>query len=137
MDPALGKLEREAMERIWNRGEVSVRDIYLDFEKRLAYTTIMTTLQRLCAKGVLRRRKQGRAFYYRARVSPLEFEQGIARDVIDGLIGRSEEKVEPLLACIVDAVSARDREYLDALDRLIQEKKKESRRKSRGISCLS
>lgn len=126
---ALGKLEREVMELSWRKGEISVRDVYLAFEERIAYTTLMTTLQRLHKKGVLDRRKQGRAFFYAPRFSPLEFEQGIARDLIEGLIGQAEDGVEPVLACIVDAVSEQDRAFLDALERLIQEKKQELRRK--------
>ena len=39
------------------------------------------------------------------------------------------DAVEPVLACIVDTISERDRELLDELDRLVQEKKKELRRK--------
>ncbi len=126
---ALGKLEREVMEMSWRKGEISVRDVYLAFNERFAYTTLMTTLQRLHKKGVLERRKQGRAFLYAPRLSPFEFEQGIARDLIEGLIGQAEDGVEPVLACIVDAVSEHDRAFLDALDRLIQEKKQELRRK--------
>lgn len=126
---ALGKLEREVMDMIWKHGEISVREVYRAFDERIAYTTLMTTLQRLHKKGVLKCRKQGRAFFYAPLVSPAEFEQGIAKDVIAGMMSRSTDAVEPLLACIVDAVSERDREYLDALDRLIQEKKQESRRK--------
>jgi predicted transcriptional regulator len=125
----LGKLERQVLNVAWQRGEISVRDVYLDFEKGIAYTTLMTTLHRLYKKGVLDRRKHGRAFFYAPRVSPLEFEQGIARDLIDGLIGRADSRVEPILACIVDAVSEHDRASLDALDRLIREKKQEWRQK--------
>lgn len=126
---ALGRLEREVLELSWRTGEISVRDVYRAFDQRIAYTTLMTTLQRLHKKGVLNRRKQGRAFYYAPRFSPLEFEQGIARDLIEGLIGQAEAGVEPVLACIVDAVSEHDRTTLDALDRLIREKKQELRRK--------
>jgi predicted transcriptional regulator len=126
---ALGKLEREVMEISWRKGEICVRDVYLAFKERIAYTTLMTTLHRLHKKGVLDRRKQGRAFFYSPRFSPLEFEQGIARDLIDGLIGQADDGVEPVLACIVEAVSEHDRAFLDALDRLIQEKKQELRRK--------
>jgi len=124
-DIALGKLEREVMNLAWQRREISVRDVFREFEERIAYTTLMTTLHRLYRKGVLERRKQGRAFFYVPRVSPLEFEQGIARDVIEGLIDGARNGVEPLLACIVDAVSEQDRATLDALDRLIQQKKRE------------
>ena len=58
---ALGKLERQVLEETWQRGEVSVRDIYLAFEERIAYTTLMTTLDRLFRKQILDRRKDGRA----------------------------------------------------------------------------
>jgi len=122
---ALGKLERQVLEEIWRSEEVCVRDMFLAFEERVAYTTLMTTLDRLYKKQLLSRRKAGRAFYYAALVSAAELEQGIREDVIDGLLGRGAEGVEPVLACIVDAVSERDRELLDELDRLIKEKRRE------------
>ena len=121
---ALGHLERQVLEETWRRGETSVRDIYLTFNEKIAYTTVMTTLDRLYKKRLLSRRKDGRAFIYSPRVTRAEFEQGIAEDVIDGLLG-SSSGVEPVLACIVDAVSEHDRELLDELDRLIKEKRAE------------
>jgi predicted transcriptional regulator len=127
---ALGKLERQVLEEAWQRSEVSVRDIYLAFEERIAYTTLMTTLDRLFRKQILNRRKDGRAFFYSPAVSREEFEHGIREDVIDGLLGHGAESVQPVLACIVDTVSERDRELLDELDRLIKEKKRELRRKA-------
>lgn len=127
---ALGKLEREVLEQTWRRGEVAVRDIYLAFEERIAYTTLMTTLDRLYKKRILARRKDGRAFLYSAAVSREEFDNGIREDVIDGLFSEGANGMQPLLACIVDAVSERDREMLDELDRLVKEKKRELRRKS-------
>ncbi|MGH9850994.1 MAG: BlaI/MecI/CopY family transcriptional regulator [Blastocatellia bacterium] len=129
--PELGPLERQVMEIIWrwrkSKGEVSVRDIYLAFEERLAYTTLMTTLDRLHKKGLLERRKDGRAFLYSPRLSPQELERSVARDVIDTLLERGAEGAEPVLACIVEAVSEHDRALLDELDRLIKEKRRELR----------
>jgi len=122
---ALGKLERQVLEEAWRRGEVSVRDIYAAFGERIAYTTLMTTLDRLFRKQILDRRKEGRAFFYSPRHSREEFEHGIRADVIDGLLGHDAEGIQPVLACIVDTVSERDRELLDELDRLIKGKKRE------------
>jgi predicted transcriptional regulator len=127
---ALGKLERRVLEEAWHRGEVSVRDIYVAFGEGIAYTTLMTTLDRLFRKQILDRRKDGRAFFYSPSVSREEFEHGIREDVIDGLLGGGAERIQPVLACIVDTVSERDRELLDELDRLIKEKKRELRRKT-------
>jgi predicted transcriptional regulator len=127
---ALGKLEREVLNETWCRGEASVRDIHSAFDGRVAYTTLMTTLDRLFKKRLLARRKDGRAFLYAPAVSRQEFEQGIREDVVDGLLGRGAEGVEPVLACIVDAVSERDRELLNELERLIKQKRRELRTKS-------
>jgi predicted transcriptional regulator len=122
---SLGKLEQNVLQEVWRRDEVSVRDIYLAFEERIAYTTLMTTLDRLFKKRLLTRRKDGRAFVYLPTVSPDELEQGIREDVIEGLLGHGADSVRPVLACIVDTVSERDRELLDELDRLIKEKRRE------------
>jgi len=122
---ALGKLERQVMEETWRLREVSVRDIHRAFEERIAYTTLMTTLDRLFKKKLLERRKEGRAFVYVPVVSRDELDHGIKEDVIDGLLGHGADGVEPVLACIVDTLSEHDRELLDELDRLVQEKKRE------------
>jgi predicted transcriptional regulator len=122
---ALGKLERQVLEEAWRQREVSVRDVYRAFDERIAYTTLMTTLDRLFKKNLLERRKHGRAFLYAPLVSPDTFDQGIKEDVIDGLLGHGADGVQPILACIVDTLSERDRELLDELDRLVQEKKRE------------
>lgn len=121
----LGRLEREVMDEAWGRGETSVAEFHKAFGERVAYTTLMTTLDRLFKKGLLARRKDGRAFLYSPRVSREEFERGVAEDVIDGLLDRDAASVEPLLACIVETVSERDREHLDTLLRLVQEKRQE------------
>src|SRR5262245_31725660 len=127
---ALSRPERQVLDETWRRGEVSLRTIYRAFEERIAYTTLMTTLDRLFRKRILERRKDGRAFLYSPTVSREEFEHGIREDVIDGLLGGSAEGIEPVLACIVDTVSERDRESLEELERLVKEKKRELRRKA-------
>ncbi|MFZ5622766.1 MAG: BlaI/MecI/CopY family transcriptional regulator [Pseudomonadota bacterium] len=64
----LGPLEAEVMRLVWERGEVQVEEIHaaLSREREIAYTTVMTVMSRLAAKGMLRRRKQGRAYIYKA-----------------------------------------------------------------------
>ena len=116
------------LEETWRLGEVSVRDVYRAFEERIAYTTLMTTLDRLFKKNLLARRKEGRAFLYSAVVGREDFDRGIKEDVVDGLLGHGAGEVEPVLACIVDTITARDRELLDELDRLVQEKKRALKR---------
>ena len=127
---ALGKLERQVLEQTWSRHETSVRDVYVAFGETIAYTTLMTTLDRLYKKRLLNRRKDGRAFLYAPAVSREEFEHGIREDVIDGLLGDGASGIRPVLACIVETVSENDRELLDELERLIKQKKRELNRQT-------
>lgn len=121
----LGKLERAVMEEAWARGRVCAGDVHRAFGESTAYTTLMTTLDRLFKKGLLEREKEGRAYFYTPRVTREEFERGVAEDVLGGLFERSSGGAEPLLACIVDAVSEQDRALLDELQRLVEEKRRE------------
>src|SRR5947209_11915025 len=117
MRKALGKLERQVMEVVWQRGRVSVRDVHEEFRERVAYTTLMTTLDRLYKKRLLDRSKSGRAFFYSPHMTREEFEQGIREDLVSSLLGQGADGVEPVLACIVEMVSERDRSLLDELER--------------------
>ena len=121
----LGSLERETMAEVWRRQEVSVNQVKDAFGDRLAYTTLMTTLDRLYKKGFLNRRKTGRAFLYSPRYSPQELERGLTENVIGSLLDAATEQVAPVLACIVDTVSERDLLLLDELERLVREKRRE------------
>lgn len=122
---SLGKLERETMNEVWRQREVNVRIVELAFGERFAYTTIMTTLDRLFKKGLLNRRKEGRAFYYSARFTLEELERGMTEDIMDNLLSVGATQIEPILACMVDAVSDRDRDLLEDLARLVEAKQLE------------
>ncbi len=54
------------MKALWQLGEATVRDVNRELNRRrpLAYTTVMTLLDRLARKGAAGRRKQGRAHVY-------------------------------------------------------------------------
>src|SRR6185436_9923861 len=104
MSVELGKLEREVMEFVWSRGEVSVRDFYEQDSNQLAYTTVMTTLDRLFKKGLLDRRKDGKAFFYVARQTRTEFRQSFMRRLLNTVFQEADEP-RPLLASLVESVS--------------------------------
>ena len=72
MTPHLGSLERVVMDMLWESHEpLSVRDVVdeLSRGRRIAYTTVMTILDRLCRKGLVTRDAHGRAFLYTAAAS--------------------------------------------------------------------
>lgn len=121
---SMGTLERDAMREVWRLKEASVRQVADALAEKIAYTTVMTTLDRLYKKGLLERRKDGRAFLYAARFTPEELERGVAEDVIGSLLNTGENQIEPVLACIVDAVSERDLILLDELERLVRAKRR-------------
>ncbi|PLS80284.1 MAG: hypothetical protein CYG59_08805 [Chloroflexi bacterium] len=87
-DYRLGDLETAVMELCWQRDEVTVRDIWsaLQPTRALAYTTVMTIMQRLATKGILSARKQGKTYYYQATAQPDELiaqrAQAAVRDVL-------------------------------------------------------
>jgi predicted transcriptional regulator len=122
--PGLGALERRVMHAVWSGAEVSVRDVEEAFSGELAYTTLMTTMDRLFRKGLLVRRKQGKAFRYRARVTPADLRQGAARGLLESILGTDLESARPVLSCIVDSVSERDRQLLDDLERMVRAKRR-------------
>ena len=122
---SLGDLERKVMVEVRRLGECNVTAVNRSMGDAYAYTTVMTTLDRLYKKGLLERRKDGRAFLYSARHSVEELERGMAEDIIGRLFETTTGKVEPVLACIVDSVSERDLQLLDELERLVKEKRSE------------
>ncbi len=122
---AFGPLEVQVLEAIWRgRRPATVRDLHPAFAG-VAYTTLMTTLDRLHKKGVLLRTKVGRAFAYEPRFTRREMEMRLAARSVEQLLGaaRGRGAMEPLLSCFVDAVSERDRLLLDDLERLLKAKR--------------
>jgi predicted transcriptional regulator len=123
----LGSLESELMERVWNRGEFRVRDLHMEFIPRLAYTTVMTTLDRLYKKGLLTRRKVGKAFHYAAAFTEKEY-QGMVTQHLFGMVLTDGSNNNAVLSHFVDAVSEADREMLGKLDELVKAKRRALRR---------
>ena len=78
-----GDLEAAVMERIWRRNQpVLVRDVLEDLQgnRAIAYTTVMTVMDKLHRKGWLRRAPQGRAYVYEAVASRESYTASLMRD---------------------------------------------------------
>ena len=117
-----GTLEVRVLEALWRRdANASVRDLQAEFPST-AYTTLMTTLDRLHRKGVLDRMKAGRAFLYRPRYSREELRLGLAEHALGAILG-PDVSTRPLLSFLIEAVSRRDEALLDDLERLVREKR--------------
>ena len=122
---ALGNLELELMEILWLHGENSVRDVVPRLSRPLAYTTVMTTLDRLFKKGLLDRHKSDRAFVYSPSFSRQEWERRRAGNLVAGFLAGPNPSRELLLSCLLDAVGEHDATLLDDLEKKIRTRRKE------------
>ena len=128
----LGPLEVAVLEILWARGESNVRHVVDRLGRPLAYTTVMTTMDRLFKKGVLSRRKFDRAFLYAPRLSRSEWEHKRAGDFVAGFLSEPQPSRELLISCLVEAVGQYDETLLDELEKKIRTKRREHFRRGKA-----
>lgn len=126
----LGPLEQQVLENLWQRGNATVRELLVYGDIKLAYTTVMTTLDRLYKKKLLDRVAEGRAFRYTPRHTQAELERAAAGETIRQLLGSGEAASLPL-SYLVEAVSEHDASLLDQLQHLLDQKRHELRSKEK------
>lgn len=120
-----GPLEWRVLQALWDRNDqASVRDLRPEFPD-MAYTTLMTTMDRLHRKGMLERTKRGRAFLYRPALTRAEFESARAAEALRVVFQGDGTAVGPLMSFFVEAVGDRDRELLDELESLVKSRRAE------------
>jgi predicted transcriptional regulator len=117
------------MDILWERGESNVRDVVDLLGRPLAYTTVMTTLDRLFKKGLLVRRKADRAFLYSPTLSHAEWEHKRAGDFVAGFLSVAEPSRDLLISCLVEAVGRHDEALLDEMEKKIKRRRKELSRR--------
>lgn len=127
----LGRLEISVMEILWTSGESSVRDVIRGLDRPLAYTTVMTTLDRLFKKGMLDRHKSDRAFLYSPHHSRREWERRRAADLVARFLAGPQPSRELLLSCLLDAVGQHDAALLEELEKKIRTRRRELFRRGR------
>lgn len=91
--PELHELEAEVMSDVWSRDdEVAVRDVMEALNERAkkprAYTTYMTIMGRLHAKGLLTRRREGKTDFYRAAYTRDEYADLRAQADVESIVER-------------------------------------------------
>ena len=113
----LGDLERLVMEQLWASSDaLTVREVHerLSATRDLAYTTVMTVLDRLAKKRLTERERDGKAWRYRAAAPREELVADLMRDALD----RAGDRREALVR-FVDQVSDEEAALLrEALTRL-------------------
>ncbi len=89
----LAPLELDCMNTLWPIGEGTVREIRDQLAPRRprAYTTIMTIMDRLARKGIVERRKSGRAYVYRPTLSVEDARNHALGQIVESFFGGSRE----------------------------------------------
>ena len=125
LETVYGRLEIKVLEALWSRqAPACVRDLQPQFQG-VAYTTLMTTLDRLFRKGTLSRVKSGRAFYYEPKSSQQELISALAGSTFATLLPGDAASVRPILSMFVDTVGERDHALLDELEALVKARRDE------------
>jgi predicted transcriptional regulator len=123
----LGSLERQVMDVMWAGGSLLVRDVQARLQRPIAYTTVMTTLDRLYKKGLVTRERQGRAFSYTAGRSREQLQAAVAAGMLSNVLSGNADAAMPVLSNLVDAMSAGDggAELLDRLEAVVRERRRQ------------
>ena len=120
LETMFGPLELRVLEALWARGNPAcVRDLQPEFPG-VAYTTLMTTLDRLFRKGTLARSKSGRAFFYAPKASADALVSQVAESTFKSLLPTSGPAMRPILSMFVDTVGEQDEALLDELEALVR-----------------
>ncbi len=106
-----GALEREVLAQLWTMPEGGTpADVLEAMDTDLAYTTVMTILTRLWEKGLVGRRRRGRAYVYRPKLTEAELAAERMRETLEGA---SDPKAA--LSRFVDGLSSRETRTLRSL----------------------
>ncbi len=123
----LGPLEERLLDTLWECGNATVRDLVDGTCADLAYTTVMTTLDRLFKKNLLTRETEGRrAFRYTPRFTREELHREVAGEALRQLLDASPASSLPL-SYLVEILSERDAHLLEDLRKVIEAKRRELR----------
>jgi predicted transcriptional regulator len=123
---SLFDLEADIMEVVWSKGweTFAVADVHRELERDrdIAYTTVMTVVNRLHEKELLERERDGRRYVYRSRMTRDQFLREMTREVLESLsdVGR-----EGATAYLVERVSEAGVEELARLEALIKARRRE------------
>jgi len=92
----LHPLELEVMKTVWKLDRATVNDVLDGIDRKIAYTTIATTMKSLEKKGFLSHQVDGRTFVYQPLVKETEITHTMLSDLLERLFDNSSEKLQTL-----------------------------------------
>ncbi len=127
----LGRLEIAVLDRLWEEGPADVGALHaaVGEPRGLARNTIQSTLERLVRKQLATRRKLGRAYEYRARVSRADC-LGVALGDLAQRLPRLDSSL--LLSTFVDFAERTGADTLEELEALVRSRRRQADRETGG-----
>ena len=123
----LGPLEEKLLRIVWARGSATVHEVMREENLEIKYTTVLTTLTRLSAKGLLSRDvegRQGRQFRYTPRFTEHDLRRMEALQAVNYLLDSDSTARRPL-SFLVEVVAEYDIQLLDKLEQIVAEKRRQ------------
>ena len=119
----LGRLELQIMNVVWDKGRATVHDVkdVISRGRKPAYSTILTMMRKLEAKGYLQHDVDDRTYVYRATISQQTVRQGVLGDLLDRLFDGSPLL---LLNSLVEQKNISEKEIIE-IQKLISERRKQ------------
>lgn len=118
-DIRLGKLELQIMNVVWEKGKATVHDVKeaLGKGRKPAYSTILTMMRKIEAKGYLEHEVENRTYIYRSTISQKDVRHSILGDILNRLF---EGSPTLLMNCLVEQNDITETE-LRQINKLIKE----------------
>ena len=117
----LGRMELQIMHVVWEKGQATVHDVkeVLAQGRKPAYSTVLTMMRKLEAKGYLEHDVDDRTYVYRATISQKDVRHGVLGDIVDRLF---EGSPSLLINSLVERKSISEKE-LRQIQKLIEERR--------------
>ena len=125
----LGPLEHEILDVLWEKGSTAGKDIYREIKttRPIALTTVLTVLERLTGKGLVNKVKGESVYVFTPAYTKDAFAREVSSDVFKGIFEISRSGAT---ASFVDMIASTDPSELDRLTGLIEDKKRELKKKA-------
>ena len=123
MSEPLGQLQLQVMEIVWRSGRATVAQVHelLARSRKIAYTTVLTTMRALERRGIVRHEQVGKAYVYEPLVSREQYAATSVHRLVDDLFDGSQQK----LLCHLLGAERITRAELARIRRIIRRRQRE------------
>ena len=116
------------MKVLWENDECSVREVQRLLHRKIAYTTVMTTLTRLFRKELAKRRFRGKGYIYAPQQSREQFARFVAENTFTQFLETPNASRELLLSCLVKGLVQHDTGLVSDLNRALHQSRRAKKR---------